>query len=254
MKLSDMIINQTVMIQIVWEEHTIEFTTNVIEKSDEGVIVAPYIHDGRPLKLDINYRSGVICNIFTNNPLDKARISWRNVDIASVDRGDELAYHIKTSGFNMNARNDDRRKHDRTVIQKKGQIYDREADKYIDILIHDISDIGISYYAPVSYVPQTNQLTVIFSDNVDDKFFDIKVDCKVSRTQIRAGNSFNGCKIVGENKDYLLYRFMKMLAERNRLNSDSATDGGIVEPKDVNENVNEESTVVEPDEGEKEQE
>lgn len=232
MKLTDLLIKENLIIQIVWNEQKIEFPTCVIDKDDMGIFVDPYFHAGKPLELNLNYNSGVLCNVFANSPVDNKRISWRNVEIASVTRNDELLYHIKTSGFNQNARSDDRRKYDRLVIQKKGQLYDSQADAYIDILIHDISDIGISFFAPISYVPKTNQLTILFSDNIDDKYFDLKVDCIISRTQNRAGNSFNGCKIVGENKEYLLYRFLRLITERNKAENAHNANGDIVEAVD----------------------
>ena len=48
--------------------------------------------------------------------------------------------------------------------------------------------------------------------------------CMVSRIQNRAGNNFNGCRVVGDNKDYLLYRFMRMLSERNKSDMEKGQD------------------------------
>lgn len=214
MKLTELLENQRLTIQLLWGEQKIEFFSNVIEKDDPSVYVTPYLHNGSELELNVTPDKGVICNLFTNNPTTKQRISWKNVELTTVTRNDKILYCLKTNGYNHIAKHDDRRKHDRVVISAKGQVFEGPNDMGVDIVVYDISDIGISFYAPNSFMPNGHQLKVAFFDSVGDKDFNVKVECAIARTTNKAGNRFIGCKILKENKDYQLYGFMKRLGNK----------------------------------------
>ena len=216
MKLIELLEYQRLTIQLLWGEQKLEFFSNVIEKDESAVYVSPYFHNGSELELNVTQDKGVICNLFTNDPTTKHRISWKNVELTTVSRNDKTMYCIKTSGFNHVAKHDDRRKHDRITITTKAQVFDGKSDEGVDIVVYDISDIGISFYAPNSFLPDGRQLTVAFSDVVGDKEFNVKVECAIARTTSKAGNRFIGCKLLKENKDYQLYGFMKRLGEKKK--------------------------------------
>lgn len=216
MKLIDLLENQRLTIQLLWGEQKIEFFSNVLGKDDSSVYVSPYLHGGSELELNVTADKGVICNLFTINPSTKQRISWKNVELTTVIRNDKTVYCIRTNTHNHIAKHDDRRKHDRVVISAKARVFEGQTGNGVDIIVHDISDIGISFYAPNSFLPNENQLTITFSDTVGEKQFDVKVECSIARTTNKAGNRFVGCKIVKENKDYLLYGFMKRLEDKNK--------------------------------------
>lgn len=215
MKLSELVKDEKLVIQIKWGDQAIEFHSSVAEKNDKGIYVTPYLHNGKILEFTINSSSGVVCNVFATNPATRQRISWKNVDLSTEKKGEALLYFIKTSGFNHMATQSERRKHDRIVVNKPARISAPKSEDYTDIIVHDISDSGISFYAPNSFEPSSHQLNISFSDNIDDKTFNINVDCTIARTTKKAGNTFNGCKIVNENKDYLLYGFLLRMKDKN---------------------------------------
>lgn len=216
MKLSELLENQRITIQLLWGEQKIEFFSNVIEKDESAVYVSPYLHNGSELELNVIQGKGVICNLFTNNPSTKRRMSWRNIKLTTVLRNEKTMYCLKTSGYNNIAKQDDRRTHERVIIQTKAKVYDGQSDEGVDIIVHDISDIGISFYAPKSFLPQDQKLTIRFSDAIDEKTFDVKLECAIARITNKAGNRFVGCRVTKENKDYLLYGFIKRLKDKNR--------------------------------------
>ena len=113
-------------------------------------------------------------------------------------------------------KSDDRRKSYRIVIKKSGKIYDSVKDEYTDIIVHDICDIGLSFLAPASFKPEAFQLEVSFEDLIDNKTFNVKADCAVTRTDVRGDLVLYGCKLIGSNKEYLLYScvFRKSKKER----------------------------------------
>jgi len=135
----------------------------------------------------------------------------------TVIRNDEVMYCLKTNGYNHIAKQDDRRKHDRLIISLAGKVFDGRSEEGVDIIVHDISDIGISFYAPKTFLPNDTQLTIVFSDTIDEKEFNVKVDCAIARTANKAGNRFVGCKILTESKEYYLYGVMKRLSKNKRI-------------------------------------
>ncbi|MDO5155069.1 MAG: PilZ domain-containing protein [Eubacteriales bacterium] len=216
MRLTGLLENQRLTIQLLWGEQKIEFFSNVIEKDDSVVYVSPYLHNGSELDLNVVQGKGVICNIFTNDPSTKHRISWKNIELTTVIRNDKMVYCLRTNGYNHIAKHDDRRMHDRLIVQVKAKVFDGQSNEGVDIIVYDISDIGISFYAPKNFIPNTRQLKIFFSEIIDEKKFDVNVECTIARTTNKAGNQFVGCRITKENKDYQLYGFMKRLGAKNK--------------------------------------
>lgn len=205
MKLTELLINQKITVQLLWGEQVIEFSSNVIEHDDSAVYVSPYLHHGSELELNVSQTKGVICNIFTNNPNTRQRISWRNVELSTVKNDGKMLYCLKTKGFNFVANLDDRRQHDRMVINVNAQVFDGTSKEGVNVIVHDISDVGISFYASKSFEPQVHQLVILFTDAIDGKEFQMRVECTIVRMTTKAGNRFVGCKITNANKDYQFY-------------------------------------------------
>lgn len=214
MKIEELVVGQQIVVQIVWGEREIEFPSEVVDRDINGIFVKTYTYQDKPLELNIDMTSGVICNVFTNNP-DGKRVSWKNVDLTTKEFERGMVYYLNTRGFNNMAQSDDRRTRERISIRKNGRVYDKHKDCYTDVLIHDISDAGISIYAPQSFNPSANQFQVMFEDRIDNREYKINVECAIVRSQQKVGTVFYGCKLVGENKDYLIYGFMKRLMKKN---------------------------------------
>lgn len=216
MKLVELLVNQRLTVQLLWGEQKIEFFSNVIEKDESAVYVSPYLHDGSELELNVVQGRGVICNLFTNDPSTKHRISWKNIELTTVIRNDKRVYCLKTSGYNHVAKHDDRREHARLVVQAQAKVIDEQSNEMVDAIVHDISDIGISFYAPNSFVAKTHQLNIYFNETINDTTYKVSVECMIVRTTSKAGNQFFGCKIISANKDYQLYCFLKRLNTKNK--------------------------------------
>lgn len=255
MKLNEMVLNQNIIIQLVWGEQKIEFDSEVLINDSTGVYISPYLHNGSVLELNISPGRGVVCNLFTNNPITKQRISWKGIEMQTVDKDGKKLYMIKTSGYNGVAEGDDRRTHDRVIVNLNGKVDEIETQTITDIIIHDISDIGISFYAPVSFAPKSYQLVVYFEDIVDGKNFDIKLECTITRIEKRIGNVFVGCKIVGENKNYLIYGFVMRLREKNKQKNITFANVEVVSEsvpeEDKQQKLNEAEVITEDKEEEK---
>lgn len=217
MKLTELLVKQKIAVQLVWGEQIIEFQSEVVENDGASVYVSPYLHNGGPLTINIIPEKGVICNVYTTDPTSKQRLSWKNIELTTTTRNDEMVYCMKTGGHNASAKQDERRAHERITIQLKGRAYVGPTDEEgVEVLIHDISDVGVSFYAPASFAPKIPQMFVEFSDVIDDKEFNVRVEGTITRTGSKAGNTFVACKIAGPNKEYHLYGFLRRLKERSK--------------------------------------
>ncbi len=213
MKLNELVITQKIIVQVNLGEQVIEFYADVLDLNEDGITVTPYVHNDEVLELSIDAHHSIMCNIYADDLANNRRISWKNVKVQTVDTNNGKAYYISTSAFNRHSREDDNRQHNRLLVHKNAHIL--EEDKFIDIIVHDISDRGISFYAPPSYKPTSNHLTIVFADNIDEKDFDLKIACQIARTERKAGVVFYGCKVLGDNKEFLSYGFLKRLKRRH---------------------------------------
>lgn len=213
MKLNELVLTQKVILQIVWGEQKVEFTTEVVEVLDDGVYVSAALHDGKPLEFNISSDSRVMCHIFADDFKNNNRVSWKNVAVKTVTRADGMAYLLTTNSYNSLANIDDRRKENRVKIQKKAKLYDGSASDPVDIMIFDISDAGLSFYAPVNYSPSSPRFTIMFNDSVADQDFAMKIECVTARTKSAVGMMLYGCEIVATNREYLLYGCLKRMGK-----------------------------------------
>lgn len=223
MKLSELLINQKITIQLLWGEQKIEFPSNVIENSEAGVFVSPYLHNGSALELNIKNDKGVSCNVYALNNRGKHRILWKNVELTTIKKGVETVYLLKTSSFNQEAKQADRRLHERVVVRISAQVTDTVSKNITDVLLYDISDIGISFYANSSFTLQSQLFELAFSDTVGGKAFNVRVVCSVARMVNSAGNMFVGCRVVEENREFQIYSFMLRLMEMKKSNDTGYT-------------------------------
>lgn len=214
MKLTELFVEHKLKVQLIWGEQKIEFDSEVRGVDEKSTYISAYNHNGSPLELNITPGKGAVCNLFTDDPQSGKRISWKNVELTTEKINDETLYRVKTFSFNANSDHDDRRQHDRIVIQAKAKAFDSKVSDGDEVLVHDISDVGVSFYAPLGYTPMTNQVTITFTDNIENKTFNAKVECLITRSTTKAGNKFFGCKIISTNKDYQLYGFMKRLIKK----------------------------------------
>lgn len=215
MKLQDIPNGHALILQIEWGTQKIEISSSLMEKGTESIFVSPYIHDGVPLRLSINASSGVKCDLYTTDLDSHERITWKNVSVETISKNDEVFYSISTNAFNRVSSSAERRQSERMLVRRPGKVYDVISDTYTDVMIHDISDSGLSFYAPTSFDCKSSQPIVNFSDIVDDREYVNVVSVSIMRTQKKPGTVLYGCRVVGDTKNYLIYGFMKKLISKS---------------------------------------
>lgn len=204
MELKEINKDQELIAQLVWGDKKIEFHTKLIDYSEEGIYIEPYRHNHHPLDLHITIGCGVFCHLFTDDPNTRNRISWRSVELHTVDYLGRKVHHVTTSSFNKLSQNDERRTHERIKIHQMGKVIDSEGNEF-SVRIHDVSDNGISFYAPVGFEPKSPHLVVQFSDSIRGEVFELKVNGKIVHSSTKTGAPFFGCEVAEANREYLLY-------------------------------------------------
>lgn len=214
MKLTDLLTGQKISLQIAWGEQIIEFESHIISKAGDMLYVTPYMHNGSPLELNIEATSKVICNVIAITVDTKQRQSWKRVELLTIKSNERVMYSIVANRFNPTSVHDDRREHERIEINKRGYVIIPENGRQFGMTIHDISDIGISFIVDDSFFPVSNQVTISFGDTINGRDFSMRIYCLTVRSQKVEGGSLWGCRISGENRDFLLYSFLTRLASK----------------------------------------
>ena len=211
MELKELQLGQLLNVKIVWGEVELEFHTTPINKEENGVIVKPYEHDGKPLVIDVDKDSDIYANLYTNHPVNGERITWKNIKLNTVERDGKTVYFLDTMGVKTSAKAKERREGKRLPVEQKGQVVNGIGEKPREILIHDISDNGISFYANDDFNPTSSVVYISFQDSVSESNFKLKAECQIMFTKKEEGRTFYGCEILNVNHDFLLYGCLKRL-------------------------------------------
>lgn len=208
MKLSELLKNQELNVQIKWDEKIIEFSSFVLECDKYVVYITPFNYKGKELELNISGNSNIVCNLYTNDE-DNKRISWKAIELTTVERHGKKVYCLKAHAFNNVSCVDDRRSHERIPIQVDAWLFDMDDTE--SVTIHDISDNGLGIYAPCNFEPKSRQILISFTDSIGKETFNFKLECDIARMKNENGVLVIGCRLTGENKEYQVYELMKRL-------------------------------------------
>jgi len=215
MNLSELVVGQQVIVQVIWGERKIEFYSYVVAPTPTGVFITPYLHNNSPLELKIDTSGKVQCNVYACSPTDGHRISWKNVELNTTKRQGGVVYAISASRYNYVAAQAERRKHERIFVNKPGKVFIPGVGSF-DIKVKDLSDIGIAIVSRNELELVTDKITVLFNDSVGDKAFNMSVECRMVRVQKLEDGVLWGCIISGENRDFLLYCFLLRMMSKSK--------------------------------------
>lgn len=221
MKLQELRDGAGIIVQIAWEKNKLEFRSCVmkvdVEEEEEAIYVTPYIRERRELELTVKPDQDYACHIFADDVNTGQRISWRNVILSTVKINGRTLYRITTLKFNNASRPDERRVHARTLEEKEGQIIDAH-DRKQQVMVHDISDNGVSFYVNKDKPIKSDYLTLIFVDMVKGgELFNLEIKCRVVHTDhSRFGRIYYGCQVLDPSQEYLLYVFLHRMSKEKK--------------------------------------
>lgn len=224
MELTDLQGADNIIIQIHWSDKKIEFKTEACGRMEKGIYVNPYLNNGRPVELNIKSHSDIQCDVIANDPNTRKRVIWKNVELLTVNVNEITVYSLTTSNFNRLGKDNERRNAERISVRKEGEVWDEINSRNVQIMVYDISDNGLSFYAPHSFIPIGGNQRIYFKDRVKEQVFDIEIVCKIVRAEQKGGLMFFGCMIMEDNKEYLMYYCLKKLMINNGLNSETEED------------------------------
>ncbi|MCR5800693.1 MAG: PilZ domain-containing protein [Lachnospiraceae bacterium] len=203
-------IAKNLQIQILWDDQKIEFLTEYIGTRDNEVLLKPYIHNGHPLDLNVDGRGDAICHIFGDDPETGIRKAWRNIALRTIDLDGQKYYSVATVLYYSKPVTSDRRNNVRMRVHTMGELIEQDRDN-VGVMFNDVSNHGVSFYAPASYSSTSNFIHISFEDVVNDESYYVTADAKVAYTKKKPGMTYYGCEIPEPGRDFLLYVFMKKL-------------------------------------------
>lgn len=208
MKLTDIQNNSELRIHIELDSTVLKFTSKHVFNDDDGIVVTPYIRDGKAIPMNIEMKDACVCSVYYNDE-EGHRQCWRNVTLHTVVEGGMVAYCIKTLKFNSISKPDERRKQNRIVLNKDGHLC-REGVSNQVVTIHDISDTGLSFCTPLP-IPSLEEehFYINFTDICEKQQFEFDLKCEVIRHELYDGKIFYGCQIINPDHDFLLYIFLR---------------------------------------------
>lgn len=214
MRLQDIPNGQAVILQIEWGTQIIEFPLEIAEKDTGSIFLTPHIYQGTPLKINIDSSSGIRCNLFTVSQESNTRIGWKCISVNTLNKSGNIVYHVTSNSFNSYSSLDERRESSRVLVHNNGKVYDVISDTYTDVIIHDVSDTGISFLAPNNFECKSPQPIVTLSDIIDGKEYIISVPVTLTRMQKKPGAVLYGCRVVGESRNFLIYGLLKKIKSK----------------------------------------
>lgn len=211
MTIQDLRPGQPVALEVVWGEQTYEVQTTVMGSNDIGLLIKPVEYKGVILDFEAGHFKDMNFSIHCIEEKTGQRRVWRNVHIKVITYYAKSYYAVSVMSFGKNAQSSERRKNTRMKIDANGAIVTGGDKEDVPVIVHDLSDVGISFFVDNDYEIPSGVLKVKFKDTARKNEFDLRVDCSVVRHFHKDGRKFYGCKIVETNKNMLTYICLKRM-------------------------------------------
>lgn len=168
MKLVELLQNQKIIVQLLWGNQKIEFYSGVIGREGEVVYITPYIHNGKVLELNVTLDKSVVCNVFADEPVTNKRISWKGIELLTVDRNGSTVYCLRARGYNAMSNHDDRRMHERIPVYIEATLVDEQDEVVDDVVIEENANSSVDGVADTDKVSDGVVDGVADSEAVDE--------------------------------------------------------------------------------------
>ncbi len=201
-----------VTVQMLWDHNALEFESTLVRKDELGIYIKPYMREEHAVHFDVFVTDSIQCNLFAAARTG-GRVMWHDVELKSVDTPEGMLYRVSTRDFNQYSRPGDRRYHERRTSTVLAQVSDMAFAK-AEVVLHDISDTGLSFYTDSPLTFGSDVINISFADTVNGECFRINTTVKVVRHYMEQGKAFYGCLMIDPSKDYQLYVFMHKLNAR----------------------------------------
>ena len=205
MTLQDLKKGQMVTLEVVWGETKYDIQTEVVGATKDALLILPFSYKGTTLDLGSGKFKSMTYNLHVADKAENDRKVWRSVIISTVKVNDMFFYAVKLSAMGHIPISSDRRENKRLVLDVKGSAIVRGSDKSVPVIVHDISDGGLSFFAASGFNPGGKILRITYDDVVQGHGFTLNIECVRVREMDDGAYTLLGCKITNMDKDLLAY-------------------------------------------------
>lgn len=212
MILQDLPIGEKVSLEIIWGGGSYLVHTQVVGKSDEGTLIAPFDYGGISLEIHSNRYKDMVFHLYSIDDKSGKRMAWKNVVLDTVKYMDKVFYLVSVSGFRKLAIDSERRMKKRIPLDCQATVYPQGGFARTVVKMNDISDGGLSFI--VSKNLQTTlegKMTVMFEDVIRGHHFSLSTECTYVHKKAKGDDYIYGCSFNRVDKELLAYICLKRM-------------------------------------------
>lgn len=211
MELTDLEEGDSVVLEIRWGEHPYEIGTTVVGTRDGALLVLPFKYKGTVLDLGSVHFRNMFFNLYGMDKKEDTRLVWRNVQIEAKKHKNEILYAVRAASSRKFPAVSDRRQNKRMLLDIRAKVISSEDGKGIPVVLHDVSDSGLSFYAKKGLQFTQKVIRLEFEDTVHGHAFHLAIDSRFVRRLEKDGQDLIGCQILKSDRNFLSYVCLKKM-------------------------------------------
>lgn len=210
MTLQDLVVNEAVSLEIIWNNNEYLVHTTVVGKIENGTMIAPFVFNGSELELNSVKNPRMVFHLYGIDPKTNSRRVWKNVTVETVKSKGHLVYLVRVNSFRTIAADGERRQKKRIPLNSQATVYPEGGFARMVVKLNDISDGGISFLLPKnSHANTEGRMSIMFDDNIRGHHFNLSLDCVFVHKRERDNEYLIGCSYTRVDKDLLAYICLK---------------------------------------------
>lgn len=199
-----------VNLELVTEDSKYELISRVSGASKNALLVEILSSERQLASLKKSDYIHAVYNLYADDT-DGKRIGWHNVDVRSINYKQHSYRGIFTKSFNQNSSLTDRRTSERIkLVNMFGQVRSNDGSLH-EVTLYDISNTGIAFLCEDDEF-LNKRIMVHLEDEINNKYYNLNVNCTCIRTGKADGKTLFGCSIAEADMAYLNYIFAKKLS------------------------------------------
>ena len=211
MELTDLEEGDSVVLEIKWGDHPYQIGTTVIGRKDASLLVLPFKYKGTVLDLGSVHFRNMFFNLYGMDKKSDTRLVWRNVQIEAKMYKNEMLYAVRTSSSRKFPAVSDRRQNKRMLLDIRAKVISAEDGRGIPVVLHDVSDSGLSFYVKRGQQFTDKVIRLEFDDTVHGHSFHLAIDSRFVRRVEKDVQDLVGCQILKSDRDFLSYVCLKKM-------------------------------------------
>lgn len=213
MLLTDLKAGSAISFEITIGDSHYEFPSSIIYVYPDSILIPPFIRNGNVVNLGDKRFGNMTFTIYYADTGHSRRLAFKGVSVETVEHSvgnnTDFYYKIKSSGFAALAKISERRNTKRMMLDLEGSITLEDSERNINVMIHDISNSGVSFFCSQKLDSLSNSLYIFIRDTINSHDFDIRIKCKIIRYIGNDNIYLYGCSITETSREYQSYVCLK---------------------------------------------